>query len=76
MALTPSLERARRLSLAWGLHCVRTEDTPHSMSEVVEWASRHALGDGFAKPGDSIVITAGLPFGTPGTTNMLRIVRA
>jgi pyruvate kinase len=76
MALTPSLERARRMSLAWGLHCVRTDDTPHSMEEMSEWACDYARREGFADSGQRIVITAGLPFGTPGTTNLLRIARA
>jgi pyruvate kinase len=76
LALTPSIERARRMSLAWGLHCVHTADTPHSMEDVTEWACDYARRESFAAPGARIVITAGLPFGTPGTTNLLRIARA
>jgi pyruvate kinase len=76
MALTPSLDRARRLSLAWGLHCVKTADTPHSMEDVVDWACDYARREKFAAGGERVVITAGLPFGKPGTTNLLRIARA
>ena len=43
--------------------------------DMVENASQHVLTDGFADPGDRIVITAGFPFGTPGSTNILRIAR-
>jgi len=76
IAMTPSVERARRLSLAWGLHCVRTDDTPTSMEEMSERACEVARREAFAGAGERVVITAGLPFGTPGTTNLLRIARA
>ncbi len=72
LALTPSLETARRLSLAWGLHCVHTEDA-HDMDDVVDRAARIAFQEGFAEPGDRIVVTAGVPLGTPGATNLLRV---
>ncbi len=72
VALTPMIETARRLSIAWGLHCVHTEDA-HDLDDVVDRAARHAFQEGFAKPGDRIVVTAGVPLGTPGATNMLRV---
>ena len=42
---------------------------------MVERACAQALDAGHAAPGERIVITAGVPFGTPGTTNVLRIAR-
>jgi pyruvate kinase len=72
IALTPSADTARRLSLAWGLHCVLTEDA-HDLDDVVERAARIAESEGFAKPGERIVVTAGVPLGTPGATNLLRV---
>jgi pyruvate kinase len=72
LALTPSREQARRLTLAWGLHCVETEDAK-DLDDVAERATRIAQEQGFAKKGDRIVVTAGLPLGTPGATNMLRV---
>jgi pyruvate kinase len=72
IALTPSIETARRLSLAWGLHCVLTDDA-HDLDDVVERAVRIAASEGFAKPGERIVVTAGVPLGTPGATNLLRV---
>jgi pyruvate kinase len=72
IALTPSLDTARRLSLAWGLHCVHTEDA-RDMDDVVDRAARIAFQEGFAQPGERIVVTAGIPLGTPGATNMLRV---
>ncbi|HEX2591781.1 MAG TPA: pyruvate kinase [Rhizomicrobium sp.] len=72
IAITPMLETARRLSLVWGLHCVHTEDA-HDLDDVVDRAARIAWTEGFAKPGERIVITAGVPLGTPGATNFLRV---
>jgi len=72
LALTPLIETARRLSLAWGLHCVHTEDA-HDLDDVVERAAKIAFREGFAKEGERIVVTAGVPLGTPGATNLLRV---
>ena len=72
IALTPIKAMARRLTLAWGLHCVETEDA-HDLDDVAERACQIAYAQGFAKPGERVVITAGLPLGTPGATNMLRV---
>jgi pyruvate kinase len=72
IALTPSMETARRLSLAWGLHCVLTDDA-HDLDDVVARAAWIAELEGFAKSGDRIVVTAGVPLGTPGATNLLRV---
>jgi pyruvate kinase len=72
LALTPIKAMARRLTLAWGLHCVETEDA-HDLDDVAERACQIAFSQGFAKVGDRVVITAGLPLGTPGATNLLRV---
>lgn len=72
LALTPIRAMARRLSLAWGLHCVETEDA-HDLDDVASRACDIAFSHGFAKNGDRVVITAGLPLGTPGATNMVRV---
>ena len=72
MGLTPSVRTARRLALAWGIHNVTTDD-PTDFAEMIDRACRIAYRDGFAKTGQRVVITAGVPFGTPGATNVLRI---
>lgn len=74
LSMTPNIATARRLALVWGVHSVHTPDIKN-VDEMVEHARHTALGEGFAKPGDSIVITAGVPFGAPGTTNLLRIAQ-
>jgi pyruvate kinase len=72
IALTPNIRTARRLALVWGLHCVQTEDAK-DLEDMVERASLIALSEEIARLGDRIAITAGVPLGTPGATNMLRI---
>ncbi|HET6223003.1 MAG TPA: pyruvate kinase [Dongiaceae bacterium] len=72
LTLTAKIETARRLALAWGTHCVHTEDV-HSFSEMVDKACRIARDQGIADKGQRLVVTAGVPFGTPGSTNVLRI---
>ncbi len=74
LVLTEEISTARRLALLWGAHCVRTSDV-HSFQEMVKKACRIALEQGFAKEGSKLVVTAGVPFGTPGATNVLRIAR-
>src|SRR6267142_1769786 len=51
LALTPIRAMARRLTLAWGLHCVGTEDA-HDLDDVAERACQLAFSQGFAKPGE------------------------
>ena len=45
-----------------------------SYDEMVEDSRQLAIADGFAKAGDRIVVIAGVPFGTPGSTNNLRVI--
>jgi len=72
LAMTPNLGTARRLALLWGAHCVHSADIK-SFSDMVQKAVRAAHREDLAKPGQRVVITAGVPFGTPGATNILRI---
>ena len=72
IALTPLTATARRLTLVWGLHCVTTSEVARFKMAVVS-AARAARNDGFATDTDKIVVTAGIPFNTPGSTNILRV---
>ena len=74
VSMTPHLATARRLSLAWGVHGVHTSDVT-DVAEMVNNAIRTVRDEGFAQPGESILISAGMPFGTPGATNLLRIAQ-
>jgi pyruvate kinase len=72
IAITPSAETARRLSLVWGLHCLVAEENT-TLDELVDRAVSFAQREGFATAGDRVVITGGVPLGVAGTTNMLRV---
>jgi pyruvate kinase len=72
IAATPSLQTARRMALVWGAHAVVCPDI-NSVDEMVDQAIKIAVQEGFARQGDNIVITAGIPFGKSGGTNMLRV---
>lgn len=72
IALSPRIEAARMLTVVWGVHPVVTEDA-HDLDDMVDRACRIAAEEGFAKVGDRLIITAGVPLGTIGATNMLRI---
>ena len=74
LVLTPRLETARRLGLLWGTHNVHTRDV-QSFEEMVAKAKRIALRQGVAAAGDSVVVMAGVPFRTPGATNVLHVTR-
>jgi pyruvate kinase len=74
LVLTPKQATARRLGLLWGAHAVRTRDVG-SFEEMVAKAKRMALRHGIASAGDRLVVMAGVPFGTPGSTNVLHVVR-
>jgi pyruvate kinase len=54
------------------VHCVVAEDA-HDGDDMIQRAGRIAYRDGFAKAGERVIVVAGVPFGTPGTTNMVRI---
>jgi len=72
VSLTPDLATARRLALVWGVHAVTVPDFGR-LSEIVDNAFVITAREGFAKPGDTIAITGGMPFGVSGGTNLLRI---
>ncbi len=74
LVLTPNLGTARRLCLVWGLNSVHTEDATN-FQDMIDKACRICVKYNFADINDRIVITAGMPFGSPGKTNVLRIAR-
>ncbi|MEW6767355.1 MAG: pyruvate kinase [Pseudomonadota bacterium] len=72
VAITPNVATGRKLAAVWGVHCVIAEDA-HDQDDMIDRAGRIAFRDGFAKAGQRVIIVAGVPLGTPGTTNMVRI---
>ncbi len=74
ITLTPIPATARRLALAWGQHCVLTPNA-NDLEHMIETACQFASSEGFAEEGQRIIITVGVPLGSPGSTNMLRIAQ-
>jgi len=72
IALTSQRGTARRLALTWGTDCIMTGELQRFKQAVVN-AARAAQKAGYAGPEDQIVVTAGVPFNVPGTTNILRV---
>jgi pyruvate kinase len=72
VAISPNLSTGRKLSVVWGVHCVVAQDA-RDQDDMVQRACRIAFREGFAKSGQRIIIVAGVPLGTPGATNMVRI---
>jgi len=74
MVLTPRQDTARRLGLLWGVHAVHTRDV-ESFEQMVAKAKRMVLRHGLATAGDKVILVAGVPFRTPGSTNVIHVVR-
>jgi pyruvate kinase len=72
VAISPIVTAGRKLSVVWGIHGVIAEDA-HDLDDMIDRACRLAFKEGFAKAGQRIIVVAGVPLGTPGATNMMRI---
>ena len=72
VAISPNVATGRKLAVVWGVHCIVADDA-RSLDDMVDRACRLAFREGFAKAGQRIIIVAGVPLGTPGATNMVRI---
>jgi pyruvate kinase len=74
VGMTPRQAVARQLALAWGVYPVLCHEVMDVL-EMSDWACQTAKREGLGQVGDTIVISAGVPFGTPGTTNLMRIAQ-
>jgi pyruvate kinase len=72
LALTPKIDAARRLSIVWGVHALVIDDA-RDVDDMATRACTSSIDEGFAAKGERIVIVAGVPFGSPGATNMVRL---
>lgn len=73
LSITPHLATARRLALAWGVHSTVMDHDVADVNEMVDAACHITFTEGLGLPGDQIAIAAGMPFGQPGNTNLLRV---
>jgi pyruvate kinase len=72
MSISPNVSAGRKLALVWGVHSVVAEDA-RDQDDMVDRACRIAFKEGLARVGQRIIVVAGVPLGTPGATNMVRI---
>ena len=75
IGLSPNIDTARKIQLVWGVHSCHTAQDAKNTTEMVSIACKIIKEKDLAKQGDSIVITAGVPFGNAGSTNLLRIAK-
>jgi pyruvate kinase len=75
IALSPNIATARRLALSWGVHAIMVDEA-RDLDDIVDRACATAAAEEFARAGERVIVVAGVPLGTPGATNMLRIARA
>ncbi len=73
LCITPSLSAGRRLGLVWGVYAV-VGNFIHSVDDIGDVAVKAALESGMGVEGQALIITAGMPFGQVGSTNMVRVV--
>ena len=74
IGISPNINTARKLQIAWGVHSFHATDA-HNTTEMVDIACKIIKSQNIAKSGESVVITAGVPFGNAGSTNLLRIAK-
>ena len=76
LCLTPHLDVARRLSLSYGVHAIHNKADIGDFTGPARHAAAIAQEKGFIKEGERFIMTAGMPFGVKGSTNILRIAKA
>jgi pyruvate kinase len=74
--MTPDVATSRRMVLSWGVHCVHAPQTIVDVPDMVARACDLVRGEGFGAPGAPVLVAAGMPFGTVGTTNFLHFAKA
>ncbi|HSW36629.1 MAG TPA: pyruvate kinase [Candidatus Limnocylindrales bacterium] len=72
VAVSARTQVAKQLTLTWGVHSILSPPV-NSTDEMFSNAIQSALKDGLIKDGNLVVITAGVPVGVSGTTNLLRV---
>jgi len=73
MVLSSDVKTTRRLSLSWGTNCVKSVKVVDRFKTAVLEAVHAAVETGVATKSDLVVVTAGVPFNTSGSTNILRV---
>jgi pyruvate kinase len=72
IAVATDLHTTRTLNLLWGVYPILGEDIA-TTDEMILIAVNKAVEAGYARPGDTVIITAGVPVGVSGTTNLIKV---
>jgi pyruvate kinase len=72
IAYSPNVKTRRRMSLYWGV-VPREMPAMHDTDQLVDWCTGDLLANGYASPGERIVIVFGAPIGVSGSTNSVRV---
>ncbi|MGN1133658.1 MAG: pyruvate kinase, partial [Oscillospiraceae bacterium] len=72
IGLTTSETTCRQMKLSWGI-IPGVIDEKYNTDELIDHAIKFSVAQGYIKPGDLIVITAGVPLGKSGTTNLIKV---
>ncbi|MEW5914643.1 MAG: pyruvate kinase [Thermodesulfobacteriota bacterium] len=73
VGLTPDASTCRQLAITWGVQPALVEPFA-DIEEMAQRARQWVLAQGLAKAGEHIILTGGVPVGTPGTTNLLKVL--
>ena len=73
VGLSPKIDTTRRMQLYWGVNSCYSNEDAQNAQEMVKIACTIVKNKKLVEPGDSVVISAGVPFGSAGTTNLLRL---
>jgi pyruvate kinase len=74
LALTPDPLTERQLTISWGISPVLVSSFKN-VDEIFALAKSWAIENNIAGKGDRLVVTAGVPVGEPGTTNLLKVLQ-
>ncbi len=73
VGLSPKIDTTRKMQLYWGVNSCYTKEDAQSAQEMVKIACTIVKNKNLVSPGDNVVISAGVPFGNAGTTNLIRL---
>lgn len=74
IALSPFISTCRQLQLSWGVSSLHVGEYT-TTDEMITTAEKLLLKNKYVQPGDHFILTAGVPIGQPGTTNLLKVQR-
>ena len=75
IGLSPNIKTSRKMQIVWGVNSCHSVQDAENTTEMVKIACRIAKNKKLVNADDNVIITAGVPFGNAGSTNLLRIAK-